>query len=116
MVLKKKYIDFITVDGAEGGTGAAPAEFTDHLGCPLKDAIIFVDNLLVGSNLRNRVKIGVSGKIVSAFDIAHMCALGADWVNIADHLCLTMHTGIMSRANANRNHNYNPMRYLLLIR
>ena len=45
---KKSYIDFITVDGAEGGTGAAPAEFTDHIGCPLKDAIVFVDNALVG--------------------------------------------------------------------
>lgn len=101
MVLEKKYIDFITVDGAEGGTGAAPAEFTDHLGCPLKDAIIFVDNALIGSNLRERVKIGVSGKVVSAFDIAHMCALGADWVNMARPFmfsigciqCRSCHTG-----------------------
>ena len=101
MFLKKKYIDFITIDGAEGGTGAAPAEFTDHLGSPLKDAIIFVDNALIGSNLRDRVKIGVSGKIVSAFDIAHMCSLGADWVNMARPFmfaigciqCRSCHTG-----------------------
>ena len=101
MVTTKKYIDFITIDGAEGGTGAAPAEFTDHLGSPLKDAIIFVDNALIGSNLRNRVKIGVSGKIVTAFDIAHMCALGADWINMARPFmfaigciqCRSCHTG-----------------------
>ena len=101
MVKEKKYIDFITVDGAEGGTGAAPAEFTDHIGCPLKDALVFVDNALIGSNLRQRVKIGASGKIVSAFDIAHMCALGADWVNMARPFmfsigciqCRSCHTG-----------------------
>ena len=101
MVNTKKYLDFITIDGAEGGTGAAPAEFTDHLGSPLKDAIIFVDNALIGSNLRERVKIGVSGKIVSAFDIAHMCSLGADWVNMARPFmfaigciqCRSCHTG-----------------------
>ena len=53
MVKEKKYIDFITVDGA-GGTGAAPAEFTDHIGCPLKDALVFVDNALIGSNLETK--------------------------------------------------------------
>ena len=52
MFLRKEYVDFITIDGAEGGTGAAPVEFTDHLGSPLKDAVVFVDNALVGSNLR----------------------------------------------------------------
>ena len=101
MVLENKLVDFITVDGAEGGTGAAPAEFTDHMGCPLKDAVVFVDNVLTGSNLREKVKIGVSGKIVSAFDIAHVCALGADWVNMARPFmfsigciqCRSCHTG-----------------------
>ncbi len=115
MVLKKKYIDFITIDGAEGGTGAAPAEFTDHLGSPLKDAIIFVDNALIGSNLRERVKIGVSGKIVSAFDIAHMCSLGADWVNMARPFmfaigciqCRSCHTGECPTGIATMD----PMRY-----
>ena len=52
MTTKKKYVDFITVDGAEGGTGAAPAEFTDHIGCPLKDAIVFVDNALSWSKFK----------------------------------------------------------------
>ena len=76
-------IDFITVDGAEGGTGAAPAEFADNLGCPLRDALVFVENTLKGAGLRDRVKIGASGKIVSAYDVVRMCALGADWCNMA---------------------------------
>ena len=76
-------IDFITVDGAEGGTGAAPVEFTDHIGSPLKDALVFVDNALRGAGLRHRIRIAASGKIVSAFDILKTCALGADWVNMA---------------------------------
>ncbi len=76
-------LDFITVDGAEGGTGAAPAEFTDHLGCPLRDALVFVDNTLTGAGLREKVKVAASGKLVSAYDIVKHCALGADWVNMA---------------------------------
>ena len=83
MVEKKQYLDFITVDGSEGGTGAAPLEFTDRLGCPLTDALIYVDNTLIGSGLRNRVKIAASGKIVSAYDIIRHIALGADWCNMA---------------------------------
>lgn len=75
--------DFITIDGAEGGTGAAPAEFLDHIGCPLKDAVVYVDNILRGVNLRHRVKLAASGKLVSGFDVARICALGADWVNMA---------------------------------
>ena len=76
-------IDFITVDGAEGGTGAAPVEFTDNIGSPLRDALIFVDNSLRGAGLRDRVKIAASAKIVSAYDIVRHCALGADWCNMA---------------------------------
>ena len=76
-------LDFITVDGSEGGTGAAPVEFTDHLGSPLRDAIVFVDNALIGAGLRDRVKIAASGKIVSAYDIVRICAIGADWCNMA---------------------------------
>ena len=83
MVQTDMSLDFITVDGAEGGTGAAPAEFTDHLGSPLRDAIVFVENTLKGAGLRKRIKIAASGKIVSAYDIARICALGADWVNMA---------------------------------
>jgi glutamate synthase domain-containing protein 2 len=75
--------DFIVVDGAEGGTGAAPLEFTDHVGAPLQEGLLLVHNTLVGLNLRERVRIGCAGKVVSAFDIARMLALGADWCNAA---------------------------------
>ena len=83
MVETGQMLDFITVDGSEGGTGAAPTEFSDHIGSPLRDAIVFVDNALHGAGLRERVKIGASAKIVSAYDIARVCALGADWCNMA---------------------------------
>ncbi|HZE92430.1 MAG TPA: FMN-binding glutamate synthase family protein [Rhizobacter sp.] len=75
--------DFIVVDGAEGGTGAAPLEFTDHVGAPLQEGLLLVHNTLVGLGLRDKVKLGCAGKVVSAFDIARMMALGADWCNAA---------------------------------
>lgn len=75
--------DFIVVDGAEGGTGAAPLEFTDHVGAPLQEGLLLVHNTLVGLNLRARIKVGCAGKVISAFDIARMHALGADWCNAA---------------------------------
>ena len=73
--------DFIVVDGAEGGTGAAPAEFIDHVGVPMHEALLLVHNTLVGLNLRDRVRVGAAGKIISAFDIARTMAMGADWCN-----------------------------------
>ncbi|EJE54118.1 glutamate synthase family protein [Acidovorax sp. CF316] len=73
--------DFIVVDGAEGGTGAAPVEFSDHVGAPLQEGLLLVHNTLVGVNLRERVRIGCAGKVITAFDIARMMALGADWCN-----------------------------------
>lgn len=75
--------DFIVIDGGEGGTGAAPVEFTDHVGVPLQEALLLVHNTLVGAKLRDKVKIGASGKIVTAFDIVRTLALGADWCNSA---------------------------------
>jgi glutamate synthase domain-containing protein 2 len=75
--------DFIVVDGGEGGTGAAPVEFIDHVGAPLQEGLLLVHNTLVGLNLRHRIKIGCAGKIISAFDIARAIALGADWCNSA---------------------------------
>ncbi|HEX7440221.1 MAG TPA: FMN-binding glutamate synthase family protein [Caldimonas sp.] len=75
--------DFIVVDGAEGGTGAAPLEFTDHVGAPLQEGLLLVHNTLVGLSLRERIRLGCAGKVVSAFDIARMLALGADWCNAA---------------------------------
>ena len=75
--------DFIVVDGKEGGTGAAPLEFTDHLGMPMREGLTFVRNALIGAGLRERIRIGCSGKIVTAFDMAAAFALGADWCNSA---------------------------------
>ncbi len=75
--------DFVVVDGSEGGTGAAPVEFSDHVGMPMREALLFVHNTLVGAGLRDRIRIGVAGKIVSAFDVVCALAIGADWVNSA---------------------------------
>ncbi|HXQ09704.1 MAG TPA: FMN-binding glutamate synthase family protein [Caulobacteraceae bacterium] len=75
--------DFIVVDGAEGGTGAAPVEFADHVGAPMREGLLLVHNTLVGAGLRDQIKIGAAGRIVSAFDIASVMAIGADWANAA---------------------------------
>jgi len=75
--------DFIVIDGKEGGTGAAPVEFADHIGVPMREGLLFAHNTLVGLNLRDKIKLGASGKIVSAFDIASVLAIGADWCNAA---------------------------------
>jgi glutamate synthase domain-containing protein 2 len=75
--------DFIVVDGKEGGTGAAPAEFIDNIGMPMRDGLSFVHNALIGAGLRDQVKIGVAGKIITGFDMARAFALGADWCNAA---------------------------------
>ena len=75
------YPDFIVVDGSEGGTGAAPVEFSNHLGVPMREGLLVVHNTLVGAGLRDKVKIGAAGKITSAFDIAAVLGLGADWTN-----------------------------------
>jgi len=77
------YPDFIVVDGSEGGTGASPVEFTNHVGTPLQEGLRLVHNTLVGVNLRDQIKIGCAGKIISAFDMAVAFALGADWCNSA---------------------------------
>ncbi|GAB1596206.1 FMN-binding glutamate synthase family protein [Lysobacter claricitrinus] len=75
--------DFIVVDGAEGGTGAAPAEFIDHVGVPMHEALMLVHNTLVGLGLRDRIRIGAAGRVISGFDIAKTMAMGADWCNAA---------------------------------
>lgn len=73
--------DFIVVDGAEGGTGAAPIEFVDHVGAPLQEGLLLVHNTLIGVNLRHRISIGAAGKVITAFDMVRLMALGADWCN-----------------------------------
>ena len=70
--------DFITVDGAEGGTGAAPLEFSNNVGTPLTEALVFVHNALVGAGLRDEIRVLCSGKILGAFDLARALAIGAD--------------------------------------
>ncbi|MCG8273594.1 FMN-binding glutamate synthase family protein [Aquamicrobium sp. NLF2-7] len=75
--------DFIVVDGAEGGTGAAPVEFANRVGMPMLEALTFVHNTLRGAGIRDEIRIGAAGKIITAFDIARTLALGADWCNAA---------------------------------
>lgn len=84
------YPDFITVDGAEGGTGAAPTEMTNSVGTPLRDALIFVNNALIGCGLRDKMRLIASGKMFSAFHILRAIALGADTVNSARGMMLAL--------------------------
>ncbi len=83
MVETKTYLDFITVDGGEGGTGAAPQEYSDHVGMPLRDAIAFVYDALNGFAIKDQIKIIASGKVISGFDIVRTLSLGADLCNSA---------------------------------
>ena len=77
------YPDFIVVDGKEGGTGAAPLEFADHIGAPLREGLVFVRDALTGIGVKGQIRVGCSGKIITAFDMAVAFALGADWCNSA---------------------------------
>lgn len=83
MVATKTYLDFITVDGGEGGTGAAPQEYSDHVGMPLRDAIAFVYDALNGFGIKNQIKIIASGKVITGFDMIRNLSLGADLCNSA---------------------------------
>ena len=83
MIAQQCYPDFITVDGAEGGTGAAPLEFSDGVGMPLEPALIFVNKTLVHFNIRTKIRIISSGKIMSGYSILKAIALGADMCNSA---------------------------------
>jgi glutamate synthase domain-containing protein 2 len=83
MLVTKIIPDFITVDGGEGGTGAAPAEYSNHMGEPLADALVFVQNCLVGLELRDPIRLIASGKIITGFDMVYHMALGADILNSA---------------------------------
>ena len=83
MITQNIYPDFITVDGGEGGTGAAPQEFSNYVGAPLMDGLAFVHNMLVGFGIRNQIKIIASGKILTGFHLVRAIALGADACNSA---------------------------------
>ena len=76
-------LDYIVVDGAEGGTGAAPVEFSNRVGMPLREGLIFVRNALVGCGLKDEIRLAASGKVHSGAGLAVNCALGADWSNAA---------------------------------
>ncbi|HXK00030.1 MAG TPA: FMN-binding glutamate synthase family protein [Gelidibacter sp.] len=82
--------DFITIDGGEGGTGAAPVEFSNSMGMPLREGLIFVHDTLVGFNLRSEIKIIVAGKIITGFHMARAIALGADGCNSARAMMLAI--------------------------
>jgi glutamate synthase domain-containing protein 2 len=94
--------DFIVVDGSEGGTGAAPTEFADHMGAPMREGLLFVHNTLVGAGLRDAMKIGAAGRIISAFDIARVLAIGADWANSARGFMFAL--GCVQSLSCNTNH------------
>lgn len=94
--------DFITVDGGEGGTGAAPTEMTNSVGTPIRDALIFVNNALIGFGLRDRIRIIASGKMFSAFHILRAIALGADTVNSARGMMLSL--GCIQSRTCNTDH------------
>ncbi len=95
------YPDFITVDGGEGGTGAAPPEFSNFVGMPLQDGLAFVDNMLKGFNIRHHIKIDASGKILSGFHILRAIALGADLCNSARAMMMAL--GCIQALECNKN-------------
>lgn len=82
--------DYIIVDGGEGGTGAAPLEFEDHVGMPLTEGLHFVHQSLVACGLRDEIKIGCSGKVTSAFEMAKRIIQGADYCNAARAMMLAL--------------------------
>ncbi|WP_261371021.1 FMN-binding glutamate synthase family protein [Sphingobium sp. B2] len=83
MIETEILVDFIVIDGAEGGTGAAPTELSDRVGMPLREGLILARNALVGTNLKDKVRLAASGKVNSGAAIAMNAALGADWCNAA---------------------------------
>jgi glutamate synthase domain-containing protein 2 len=94
--------DFIVVDGGEGGTGAAPEEFSDSMGFPLLEGLALVHNTLVGAGVRDHVKLGASGKMVTAAAMSTAMALGADWCNSARAFMFSVGCIQAQRCNTNR--------------
>jgi len=94
--------DFITVDGSEGGTGAAPLEFQDSVGKPLTEGLMTVHNALVGTGLRERIRIGAGGKVATGMDIVKRLAQGADYTNSAR--AMMMAAGCIQARMCHTNH------------
>jgi glutamate synthase domain-containing protein 2 len=84
------YPDFITIDSSDGGTGAAPIEYTNSVGTPLNEALVFVNKTLIKFHIRDEIKIIASGKITNGFDIIKYLCLGADMVNVARAFMLSL--------------------------
>jgi glutamate synthase domain-containing protein 2 len=101
MVDNKMWPDFITIDGGEGGTGAAPIAFTNHVGMPLMDALRYVNETLITFGLRDEIRVIASGKVTSAFDILKLKANGADMVNAARAFMLSL--GCIQARECNKN-------------
>jgi len=102
MVAEGTTPDFIIVDGSEGGTGAAPAEYEDHVGTPLTEGLMLLHNALVGCGLRDRVKIGCSGKVATGSDIVKRLAQGADYCNAARAMMMAVGCIQSQRCNTNQ--------------
>lgn len=102
MILKDTYPDFITIDGAEGGTGASPREFTNHMGTPLDDGLNFANNVLIGLGIRNKVKIIAAGKVIDGFSMITKFALGADICNSARGMMMALGCIQALRCNSNQ--------------
>ncbi|WP_276373279.1 FMN-binding glutamate synthase family protein [Chryseolinea sp. H1M3-3] len=101
MIELNLYPDFITVDGGEGGTGAAPPEFSNFVGMPLLDGLAFVDNMLKGFGIRHQIKVAASGKILTGFQILRAIALGADMCNSARAMMMAL--GCIQALECNKN-------------
>ena len=102
MLETKIYPDFITVDGGEGGTGAAPVEFSNAVGSPLVEGLIFVHNALVGINVRDKVRLICSGRLVTGFQIVQKLAIGADLCNSARAMLMAVGCVQSLKCNTNR--------------
>ncbi|NDK91305.1 FMN-binding glutamate synthase family protein [Gordonia desulfuricans] len=102
MLIEQITPDFIIVDGAEGGTAAAPLEFEDHVGLPLTDGLMTVHNALVGTGLRDRIRIGASGKVASGNDIVKRLIQGADYTNAARAMMMAVGCIQSQRCHTNR--------------
>ncbi|MEY4630601.1 MAG: Glutamate synthase large chain precursor [Pseudomonadota bacterium] len=94
--------DYIVVDGGEGGTGAAPAEFSDHVGCPLNEALVLVHNALVGIDVRKHVRVLVAGRVITGFDVISRIAMGADACYSARGMMMAL--GCIQALRCNSNH------------
>lgn len=102
MVSSGQHPDYIAVDGAEGGTGAAPLEFSNRVGVPLLEGLVFVHNALVGAGLRRQIKLLAGGKVLSGFDMARLFAIGADGCYSARGMLLSLGCIQARRCNNNK--------------